>query len=89
MDLSEEVPRMPTLTIKNIPEELYARLKQSAAQDRRSMNNQIIVCLERALRTSPVDVEQVLSRARALRKTTTALTLTDKLLTRAKRDGRP
>ena len=80
---------MPTLTIKNIPEDLYARLKQSAAQDRRSMNNQIIVCLERALRPSPVDVKQILSRARALRRKTTALTLTDKLLTRAKRDGRP
>ena len=89
MDLSEEVPRMPTLTIKNIPEDLYARLKQSAAQDRRSMNKQIIVCLERALRISSVDVEQVLSRARALRRKTKGFVLTDKLLTKAKRTGRP
>ena len=80
---------MPTLTIKNIPEDLYERLKLSAAEDRRSMNRQVIVCLERALQTSPVDVEQVLSRARTLRKTSRALPLTDKLLTRARREGRP
>ncbi|MCY4389888.1 MAG: hypothetical protein OXC18_22560 [Desulfurellaceae bacterium] len=80
---------MRTLTIKNIPDELYSRLKQNATHERRSMNNQAIACLERALQLPPVDVEQVLARTRTIRRQTTGLPLTDRLLERAKRDGRP
>ena len=79
---------MPTLTIKNMPDELYLRLKQSATDERRSMNNQAIACLERALQLPPVDVERVLARTRAMRRKTTGLPLTDRLLARAKSDGR-
>ena len=54
MDLTEEVSCMPTLTIKKIPEDLYTRLKQCAAQDRRGMNNPIIVCVDGALRKKTI-----------------------------------
>jgi len=41
---------MPTtLTLKNIPDEVYDRLKHSAEMNRRSMNSEAIVCLEAAL----------------------------------------
>ena len=80
---------MPTLTIKNIPEALYSRLKRRATDERRSMNNQAINCLERALQLPSIDVERVLARARTIRRKTTGLPLTDKLLARAKSDGRP
>lgn len=41
---------MPTtLTLKNIPDDVYALLKVSAATNRRSMNNEAIVCFEKAL----------------------------------------
>jgi antitoxin FitA len=80
---------MATLTIKNIPTELYERLKESAAQDRRSLNNQVIVCLERALRSPQIDTDAVLADARALRRKTSRYVLTDRALTRAKQEGRP
>jgi antitoxin FitA len=81
---------MPTtLTLKNIPDEVYNSLKLAAAVHRRSMNSEAIICLEAAL--FPVKVTRVerLARARALR---TALanrgfqaTDVDEL----KREGRP
>jgi plasmid stability protein len=36
--------RTATLTIKNIPERLRQRLKESAAQHRRSLNGEAISC---------------------------------------------
>ncbi len=59
---------MPTtLTLKNIPDEVYARLKQSAAEHRRSLNSEAIVCLETVLVPSRIDPSERLARARALR----------------------
>lgn len=80
---------MATLTIKNIPTDLYERLKESAAQDRRSINNQVIVCLERALRSPKIDTDAVLAGARALRRKTSRYLLTDRTLARVKQEGRP
>ena len=37
---------MPTLTLKNIPNGLHARLKASAERNRRSLNSEILVRLE-------------------------------------------
>ena len=34
-----------TLTLKNIPEDVYRRLKLSAEAHRRSLNSEAIVCL--------------------------------------------
>jgi plasmid stability protein len=79
---------MATLTIKNIPEDLYERLKRSATQSRRSMNNQVIVCLERALQSSRIDADEVVAEARALRRKTARYFLTEKKLSRLKREGR-
>lgn len=38
---------MLTLTLKNVPEELHALLKKSAAKNRRSLNSEILARLER------------------------------------------
>lgn len=40
---------MPTLVLRNVPDELYARLKQAAATHHRSMNQEAIVALKAAL----------------------------------------
>ena len=41
---------MPTtLTLKNIPDAVYAKLKSAAALHRRSLNSEAIVCLETVL----------------------------------------
>ena len=59
---------MPTtLTLKNIPDEVYERLKASAQTHRRSLNSEAIVCLESVLLPYRVDPAERLARARALR----------------------
>lgn len=40
---------MPALTIKGMPDPLYRRLKKRAAEHRRSLNSEILFCLERAV----------------------------------------
>jgi antitoxin FitA len=44
---------MATLTLKNIPDELHALLKESAERNRRSLNSEILIRLESAF-TAPV-----------------------------------
>jgi hypothetical protein len=44
---------MATLTLKNIPDELHALLKESAEKNRRSLNSEILIRLESAF-TAPV-----------------------------------
>ena len=58
---------MTTITLKNIPDELYTQLKESAAKHRRSVNSEVIFWLERMLATPAIDVEATLTRARQLR----------------------
>ncbi len=59
---------MPTtLTLKNIPDDVYVRLKLSAQLHRRSMNGEAIVCLEAVLLQPNVKPAERLARARALR----------------------
>lgn len=59
---------MPTtLTLKNIPDAVYDRLKASAQTHRRSMNSEAIVCLEAALLPTRVTPVERLARARELR----------------------
>lgn len=40
---------MPNLTLRNIPEPVMARIREMAADDRRSINSEILVLLERIL----------------------------------------
>lgn len=56
-----------TLTLKNIPDEIYGRLKLSAKTHRRSMNSEVIVCLESVLLPSKIGPTERLVRARTLR----------------------
>lgn len=59
---------MPTtLTLKNIPDEVYARLKRSAEIHRRSLNGEAIVCIETVLFPTKIAPAERLARARELR----------------------
>lgn len=80
---------MPTITVKNIPDDLYVSLKRSAQANRRSLNSEIIVCIERALRVRKIEVEAVLERARRLREKTSGYVIGDEEFTAAKVAGRP
>jgi plasmid stability protein len=80
---------MPTITVKNIPEDLYERLKEAARTHRRSINSEVIVCIEKAVGAHKRDVEDILARARALRELTAEYTITDEEIDQAKSEGRP
>jgi len=56
-----------TLTLKNIPDEVYQRLRASAEAHRRSLNSEAIVCLETVLLPGRMAPAERLARARALR----------------------
>jgi plasmid stability protein len=58
---------MANLTVKNIPEPLYLRLKEAAKQHHRSLNSELIACLEKNLLSSRIDVQAHIAAARALR----------------------
>ena len=79
---------MATLTIKSIPDTLYARLKAKAADNRRSLNSEVIVCLEESITPLKNDQEMTLERIRQLRKSIKGVYLTDEILRRAKDEGR-
>ena len=59
---------MPTtLTLKNIPDTVYERLKISAEAHRRSLNSEAIVCLEAVLLPAKLTPNERLARVRTLR----------------------
>lgn len=79
---------MATLTIRNIPEKLYQRLKESATQHRRSIGSEAISCLGKVLMATRVDPKEFLAEVDAMRKRMPHLNLTEEFLRAAKNEGR-
>lgn len=79
---------MANITIKNVPDPLYERLKEVAARSRRSLNSEIIMRLERSMGAAPADPEALLARARAVRERLQVPYLTDEELLEAREEGR-
>ena len=69
--------------------DLVRRLKAQAAHHRRSLNLEVITCLEAATGPTQVDPEALLATARAIRITPKGLRVTDRLLKEMKNEGRP
>jgi len=81
---------MRTITVKNIPDNLYQRLRQSATENRRSINSEILVCIERTVQSQRHEsVNDILARARQLRQKTKGHVLTDRKFNEMKTAGRP
>jgi plasmid stability protein len=81
---------MATITVKNIPPQLYELLKARATENHRSINSEVIVCIERAVSGRRADTaDNILSRARVLREKTADYTASDEEFTRRKAAGRP
>jgi len=57
---------MATITVKDIPDELYRQLKTAAASNRRSINREIISRIEQSLRSRRVTANEILARVRLL-----------------------
>jgi antitoxin FitA len=79
---------MPTLTIKNIPDELYQRLKIMASENHRSINRQVIVYLEQGVAKETKDASQIITSIRQLRERI-PIYITDKDINRLKNMDRP
>lgn len=81
---------MPTtLTLKNIPDAVYDRLKAAAEAHRRSLNSEAIVCLEAVLLPTRVMPSERLARACELRATLPQQEFRVRDIDAAKREGRP
>lgn len=81
---------MPTtITLKNIPDAVYDRLKLSAEAHRRSMNSEAIVCLEAVLLPTEVTPAERLARARVLRAALPKGKFRVRDIDELKREGRP
>lgn len=87
---------MTSITIKNLPPELYEQLKLRAQNNRRSINNEVIVLLEMGVgmdlrvapKRTPAEVEKLLAEARKIRELTAKYPLTDEEIEKAINEGR-
>ena len=79
---------MANVTLKNIPEELYTQLKEAASRHHRSINSELIACLEKILMPQPYAPEEHLAKARHLRQQVKTTRISAKEISAAKRDGR-
>jgi plasmid stability protein len=80
---------MHAITVKNIPPELYTRLKEAAEANRRSINREVIACIEHAVGAHRVDPDALIARARQLREAAAPYPAADDGVTQAKAAGRP
>ena len=80
---------MPTLTLKNIPDGLHARLKASAERNRRSLNSEILFRLEKDIQDISRPVLDPVVHAETLRAFAARLPrVAHQPVTRYKRQGR-
>ncbi len=81
---------MATLTIKNLPDEIYTALRKAAERHRRSINSEAIVCLEQSVMGINNDTEADIERIRNMRTRLQekGVWLTDEILERVKNEGR-
>lgn len=56
-----------TITLKDVPDELYDRLKAAAQSHHRSIDSEAIACIEQVLTPARLSVEERLERVRKLR----------------------
>jgi len=58
---------MITITIKGLSKETHQALKKRAVTHGRSLNTEAIAVLEASVRSTPVNVQEVIARARSVR----------------------
>ena len=80
---------MASITIKNIPEELYEKLRTTASLHRRSINGEMINCLETILMPKRLTVSERLQRAKWIRSKIDTDMVDPHEIARAISEGRP
>ena len=77
------------LTLKNIPDALYVRLKVAADARRCSLNSEVIVRLEAILLPQKISVNERLVRARQIRQTLADVAFSAHDIAQFRGEGRP
>ena len=78
---------MPSITIKSLPPALHERLKDIARRHHRSLQNEIVACLERHAERLPPSKSELMAEAARLRDK--LLWFDHELVDEYKRSGRP
>ena len=79
---------MVTITLKNVPPEIYERIKIQAKNSHRSINGEILSILEQAISIPPIDVKTTLERTRKLREMTADYVITADEIEKLINEGR-
>lgn len=79
---------MVTVTVKNIPDQVYERIKTQAKTNHRSINGEILSILEQAISIPPIDVMETLKRARKVRELTANYNITADEIEKLINEGR-
>ena len=79
---------MANITVKNIPDDLYERLRSAAKSNRRSINNEIITRLEQSLAVRRVPDAGLLRRIDRFHATFGTESFSVNELDQARREGR-
>jgi plasmid stability protein len=75
-------------TLKNIPDDIYEKIKVRAERNHRSINGEIIAILGETVMARRRSAAEILARAWELRSHTRGF-LTDEFLNKVKREGLP
>ncbi|NBC18140.1 MAG: Arc family DNA-binding protein [Bacteroidetes bacterium] len=79
---------MPTtLTVRNVPPSLHARLKRRAKEHRRSLNSEVLAVLEEAVGEKATDRESLIDRIKQRRAALPTMTWGPEELKRQMREG--
>lgn len=81
---------MATLTIKKLPDNIYAQLTRAAKANRRSINSEAIVRLEKTFENEIRDIDEELAEIRKFREEMSrgGIYITEKMLEQAKLERR-
>jgi len=79
---------MPAITLKNIPDDLYAKIKESAEMNFRSINSEILFRLKSSISQQKPEAGMLLSQIHAINRKIKIPILTDNFIDKAKNEGR-
>ena len=80
---------MPTITVRDIPDEVYEKIKENAEVNKRSINSEILYGLEQNYSQHKRNKEITLARLKKLREQTKGrVYLSDADILKAKKEGR-
>ena len=80
---------MLSITLKNIPENLYDEIKRSAVDNYRSINCEILIRLNQSLSAEKRNPDAIIADIEKMQSRINIPPLTDVFINQAKNEGRP